>query len=345
MKWWKWTALAVLAAIAVMTQWHWRIITFEAETVQTLVAQTRQFLPQLVEDHGEGSAQAASTRFPRVNQDALFADLEALAFERYEASDRASVREYLMQSLAAAGWNPVLQPFGDGVISGVNVVAERPGTDPDAGAILVGAHYDTVIGSPGADDNASSMAVALEVARQVATLSTPRSLKIAFFDLEEAGLLGSQAFVAVPENLMRLEGALVMDMVGYACHTAGCQKYPEQLPKILQRRDRGDFLAIIGGMEHTRLLKSFRSRLDGIPLEKLSIPLRGLMIAPDLLRSDHAPFWQNNIPAVLLTDTANFRNANYHRTSDALDTIDRPFLAGSAQAVLDAAVQLLTEAA
>ena len=189
---------------------------------------------------------------PTVNSQRLLADVEALSFERYTETDRRRAREYMLSVLEKAGWTPKTQEFENGI----NIYAEQSGTDPDAGSILVAGHYDTVEQSPGADDNATSVAVVLETARLLAQQPTRRALQPALFDSEEKGLLGSLAFadwLQNPDHLQtnnsqsgslqtnNLQGVIVMDMVGYACHEAGCQSYPP-LP-ITPPTDRGDFLA------------------------------------------------------------------------------------------------------
>ena len=114
---------------------------------------------------------------PLVQIDSLLAHIQKLNYQRYTDADRATARSYITAELKKYGWKPKLQNFGQGV----NVVAERPGTDKTAGNILVGAHYDTVYQSPGADDNASGVAVVLEVARLL-TQPTPRGLQLVIFD-------------------------------------------------------------------------------------------------------------------------------------------------------------------
>ena len=226
-----------------------------------------------------------------------------------------------------------------------------------AGSIILGAHYDTERNSPGADDNGSGIATLLEAARifssQLTALSSasasaiPRNLKLVFFDQEErqpngSGLLGSLAFTEEAANLSGVKGAIILDMVGYACRTPGCQTYPTQLP-LSDVPDSGDFLAILGLQNHTDLMGAFMLSAQTTWPTVLTLPIPGPMLKlfPDLLRSDHAPFWEKGIPAVLVSDTANFRNPNYHTPQDTPETLDSSFFRGSAQHVVNAIAALL----
>ncbi len=283
---------------------------------------------------------------PQVSAEKLLNHIQKLNFQRYTTKERSLTRTYITTELKKAGWKPKLEKFADGV----NIFAERPGTNKAAKAILVAAHYDTVASSPGADDNASGVAVVLEVARLLGSRPTPRTLQLAFFDQEEAGLLGSQAFVSKTARLQNLGGAIVMDMVGYACYTSGCQKYPAGLP-VTPPSDKGDFLAVVGDIEHLSLLNTFQNsqNIRSTALNKqesmpavltLPIPFKGLL-TPDTLRSDHAPFWYQGVGAVLVTDTANLRTPHYHKPSDVPATIERSFFTGAAQIVVNATSALL----
>lgn len=274
---------------------------------------------------------------PKVSTQKLLAHVQALNYRRYTENERSRTRNYLIKSLKQFGWKPELQKFE----GGVNIFSQRQGTDPKAGSILVAAHYDTVPTSPGADDNATGVAVVLEVARMLGSLSTSRTLQLAFFDREELGLLGSRAFVADKKHLENLQGAIVLDMVGFACHKVGCQKYPQGLP-VVPPSNKGDFLAVVGDMEHPSLLDAFQSSGQEIPpVLTLPVPLKG-MLMPDVLRSDHAPFWYQGVGAVLLTDTANLRTPHYHQPSDKVATLDKSFFTGSAQIAVNAITKLLS---
>lgn len=308
----------------------------------------------------------------RVDRARLQADVEALAFERATSADRAKARRVVAHRLTDLGYQPALQGFSDGI----NVVGERPGTDAAAGVVLVAAHYDSVAGSPGADDNASGVAAALELARLLGPIATPAALRIALFDAEELGLLGSTTYVTDPDRIANVRAVVVLEMLGAACHTPGCQKLPPGLAEVLGPLVDpawtrpgllvGDFLAVVGTFEDAALLAAFRtaggaggpgtaarpiqyanvvpSRIQEFtikpPVLALPVPERGLPL-PDTRRSDHAPFWDAGVRAVLVTDTADLRTPHYHRASDTAASIDFEFLAGSTQVTVDAVWALL----
>jgi Peptidase family M28 len=335
---WIWAALCLITTLGIVTGWNWQNLRSYPRVVQTSFERDRleNILPREKTDPDDRSAGAIAA--PPIQPDRLWADLTELAVNRYSEDDRSLARNYITQSLRDAGWAPQAQPFDQGI----NIFAERPGTDPTAGTILIGAHYDTVEPSPGADDNATSVATVLEMARLFGSLPTPRTLQLAFFDKEEAGLLGSFAFVNRLTQPNDLQGAVILEMLGFACYTSGCQHYPVGLP-IDPPTDRGDFLAVIGDQGHMPLIQGFEqaSQPELPPIVTLPLPLVRFL-PPDLLRSDHAPFWQKGIGAVLITDTANFRTPHYHQPSDTLEAIDRPFFNGAAQLVVNAATQLLS---
>lgn len=272
-----------------------------------------------------------------VDRARLLADVEALAFERWAPADRARARGRVAHTLQAEGWTPELMAFE----GGVNVEVERPGLDPKAGVVLLGAHYDSRQGSPGADDDASGVAVVLEAARLLRT-PTRRGLRLVFFDAEERGLLGSRAYAQSDARIADLRAVVVVEMVGYACHVEGCQAHPEGLPVVAPKV--GNFIAIIGDLEHLGLLWTFRRarRPEWPPLFTLPVPAQGRPL-PDTRRSDHAPFWDRGVGAVLVTDTAELRNPHYHLPGDTPATLDPAFLEGAAGVVIEGVRRLLAE--
>ncbi|MDJ0616612.1 MAG: M20/M25/M40 family metallo-hydrolase [Calothrix sp. MO_192.B10] len=349
-----------------MKKWIWLVFLTLAVATVTIISGFWQQpeKPSVMASSQVETPKPQPTVSPRVNDqvnifpvssDRLFSHIQNLNFRRYTNRERWRTRTYITKELQKIGWQPKLQNFD----RGINIFAERTGSNKDAGAILLGAHYDTVAQSPGSDDNATGIAVILEIARLLGSQTTPRTLQLAFFDKEESGLWGSKAFVAKEANLNNLQGVIVMDMLGYACYTPGCQKYPQGLP-VTPPSDKGDFLTIVGDTEHLPLLYAFENSQPKRPLGKplaerlkssntktspppifaLPVPLKGLLI-PDTLRSDHAPFWFQGVGAVLITDTGNLRTPHYHQPSDTPTNIQRQFFTGSAQIIANATAKLL----
>ncbi|MEL7367954.1 MAG: M28 family peptidase [Myxococcota bacterium] len=193
---------------------------------------------------------------------------------------------------------------------------------------LVCAHYDTVPRTPGADDNASAVAVMLAAAR-----ARPAGVGFVAFNREEDGMLGSTDFVnwLETENPIEIGDVHVLEMVGYTDPRPGAQRAPPFLPKFLMPRDRGDFVAVVGvgaGWSlANKVHRTAKNTLGVPPVVTLQVPGALLGWAPDLGRSDHRPFIQRARPAVMWTDTAEFRTPHYHRITDAADTLDYAFMA------------------
>jgi Zn-dependent M28 family amino/carboxypeptidase len=192
---------------------------------------------------------------------------------------------------------------------------------------LVCAHYDSVPYTPGADDNASALAVMLGVAR-----SKPPNIGFVAFNREEDGMLGSSDFVVwMQERRLDLVGVHVLEMLGYTDPRPGSQRLPEFLPNWLLPRDTGDFIAVVGLGAGHRLANQVRTVANNTlgvpPVVSLQAPAALLGWAPDLGRSDHLPFVQGGLPAVMWTDTAEFRTPHYHQLTDTPDTLDYRFMA------------------
>ena len=214
-----------------------------------------------------------------------------------------------------------------------NVVARKPGRDPDLPCVLVGAHFDTVPGTPGADDNASGVAVLLEAARITNSAEFRASVEFVGFNLEEpqgyTWRVGSRHFARQARREgVEYSGCLVLEMVGYTEPTPGSQSVP---PLLFWKRvpDAGTFLAATGDFQSRRLLSTFK-RCAGETEPDLSVvtfrtPFRGRLVFHTRL-SDNASFWDQGYPALMITDTAFLRNPNYHRRSDRASTLDWEFM-------------------
>ena len=193
---------------------------------------------------------------------------------------------------------------------------------------LVGAHYDSVGGCPGADDNASAVAAMLGCARAC----SGRAAQVGFvaFNREEDGLLGSQDFVEWIESRHepKVARAHVLEMVGFASDKPGTQQIPGGLP--IKIPDTGNFLGVLVNKDSNDLLDDV---LACASTYSPKLPVIGLRVTlglerhfPVLLRSDHAPFWARRIPATMWTDTSEFRNPFYHQPGDKPHTLNYDFL-------------------
>ena len=207
--------------------------------------------------------------------------------------------------------------------TGVNLVAEALSPHPNRPALV--AHYDTVNHSPGADDNGSAVAVALEVA-----IRCPH-VELVLPDLEEAGLLGSRHYVA---NLSEPHPVtIVLESVGYWSDEPGSQKVPDIFPmafpalyqNLKEREFRGDFLALLHLEADAASAQALESALSeatvrvNIPNQAMSGPAASSLA--DFGRSDHLAFWEKGHSCLMLTDSANFRNPNYHQPTDTVETL------------------------
>jgi Zn-dependent M28 family amino/carboxypeptidase len=193
--------------------------------------------------------------------------------------------------------------------------------------ILIGAHYDSMPDTPGADDNASAVATLLAVAR---LFGARRDVAYVAFNGEECGLVGSHEFVeTMCSDLKHLEQVHVLEMVGYRDRRPNSQQNP--LPGF-DAPNTADFLGVVAN--NAALLDKVIRQAGGIdvPVIGLAIPpgmsrTAILQVSANLLRGDHTGFWEKNIPAMMWTDTSEFRNPHYHGVTDTPDTLDYEFMA------------------
>lgn len=243
----------------------------------------------------------------------------------------ARARDYIQSAFSSAGLRVAEQAYDYEGQTVANLVAATSAAAESPAYYVVGAHYDTVPGTPGADDNASAVAVLLELARRLPNLSLPAPVRLVAFTLEEppaytTGKQGSRLFVrAASDRGERVAGAIVLEMVGY---TAPRQNYPLVL-RWAGYPTTGDFIGIVGNWRSRAfgraVLRGFRKNAS-LPVDSLFLPFDGRVL-PATRMSDHAAFWDARLPAVMVTDTAFFRNPNYHRPSDTMDTLDFGFMA------------------
>jgi aminopeptidase YwaD len=280
--------------------------------------------------------------------DRLREHLSALVGDRHPATCPEGLRaaaDYLAGQFHALGLQVTTHAFE--ALGGCyrNIIGTLdPCAEPSSAAspLLIAAHYDTVPLSPGADDNASGLAVMLEAARGLSRTGLGRPVRFIAFCLEEEDLLGSRAYAAqLRAGREDILGAIVLECVGCARSGEGSQQAPPGLPLAVPTV--GDFLGIIGNQASAALAASVERagarRVPGLKTVSLLLPGQGEGF-PDTRRSDHAAFWQHGYPAVMLTDTANYRNPHYHQRTDVTSTLDLEFMDRVASLVAAACLEL-----
>ena len=231
-----------------------------------------------------------------------------------------------------------------------NVVATMEGEDKKKEWILLGAHYDAAWGSPGADDNASGTAALLEAANILSSQKLKRTVQFVAFTLEEPQpqtirfLIGSDFFASEAKRLKRKYAAVyILESVGYTDNAEGSQVVPFFVQIPLPRK--GNFLGVIANRRSKNIMDSFcltaGQCVPELSLVPYKVPLSGRII-PETRFSDHASFWNYGYPALMLTDTAMFRNPHYHTYHDRSETLDFPFVTHVTKATIAAILDMAT---
>jgi len=206
-----------------------------------------------------------------------------------------------------------------------NIVVTLEGGSRGDETIVIGAHYDTTFGTPGADDNASAVAVLLELCRALKDYRPDRTLRLIFFVLEEAPAfmtpaMGSYVYAMQARNRgENVVGMISLEMVGYFSDAEGSQAYP--VPGMHWFfPDRGNFIGVVGNVPSRELTLAVAESIKAgsrLPVEHLV----ALPFIPGIGLSDHGSFWKMGFPAVMVTDTAFYRNPNYHGAKDTIGTL------------------------
>ncbi len=223
-----------------------------------------------------------------------------------------------------------------------NIIATLQGSGSEKEMLLVGAHYDSPRGSPGADDNASGVAVLLETARILSGSKFTKTIQFVAFTLEEPQtwnhsiLRGSRHFVREARKSGALyDAVLILESVGYTDGRELSQIVPPLIGVPVS--NVGDFLAVIANQRSRRLMETFcrcaSNQAPGLKLLSHAFPFQGYLL-PQSRFSDHASFWNGGYPALMLTDTAMFRNPHYHTRHDTHDTLNFDFMADVARSVV-----------
>lgn len=288
----------------------------------------------------------------QVDRTAFEADLAAIAGPRSPRTPHwQEVQDLCAERFATLGFTVERHAYA----TGINVIGVRPGTAKPEERVLVSAHYDSVANCAGADDNGTGLAGTLEVARVLSREPHARTLVVACWDEEERGLIGSSAYAARAKAAgEQIVLALVFEMIGYRSSAPMSQKtdasleavFPDAAAQISANQYRGDFALVVNDETATTAVSDIQAVAADVALPIVNISL----LAPlkrsitDLRRSDHAPFWDAEYPALMITDTANFRNPHYHCPSgaaDALADIDYDFAVANVRVIAGAAAKAL----
>jgi Zn-dependent M28 family amino/carboxypeptidase len=270
-----------------------------------------------------------------VETDRYLADLTTIAAPRVSGSAHwQTVQDLCADRLAELGFDVERHDYG----TGVNIIGVKLGVTAPDEQVIVGAHYDHIDGCTGADDNATGVAGALELARVLSLVETDRTLIVACWDEEELGLIGSRAYAqrAVDDG-DDIVIVWIFDMIGYKSDEPNSQTIPdgfdllfllfrEEQIKFEDNERRADFIFWVAdelAPVEASLFASY-GEIIGLPTLGGVLPegLKDNDSIADLRRSDHAPFWLTDIPAIFLNDTADLRYSGYH-CFDGDDTIDR----------------------
>jgi hypothetical protein len=265
----------------------------------------------------------------------------------YQWDARNKARDYVVRNLAQAGYKPAVLPY-----SSVSMAAVKNGTEfhnveaallrapaDGAPAWIVGAHYDSAAGTPGADDNASGTAVLLELARLMRERKTAREIRFVAFGTEEPPSFGTRNMGSahyarrLKDHGARVHGMISLEMLGYFNSRPGSQLYPPFLHLI--HPDRGDFAGAVSDWRSRKLLGAFAASWR----ESSSLPLVASVLPgpfSGLALSDQLNFWDEGFAAIMISDTAFYRNPHYHQDSDRPETLDYEKMAEVARALASA---------
>ncbi len=285
------------------------------------------------------------TLVAQVDSNRLLTDLQMIEGTRhYQANPThlEEIKDTIEDRFERAGLQTRRQDVVAGGYTGHNIIGRLPGLGNEAITYIIDGHFDTVDDAPGADDNGSAVAGVLEALRILAPHNFEKSITFIGFDFEEAvglfGLNGSRDYVQsgrLPYETV--EGVINFEMIGYYSNEVNTQTlptgfgtlFPTATATVTADSFRGNFITNVGDTESEMLWGAYDTAIARyVPnLKSVSLLVSGDgLLTPDLRRSDHAPFWDDDVPALMLTDGANFRNPNYHTPNDTSGSLNYTFM-------------------
>ena len=244
----------------------------------------------------------------------------------YEYEKIIQAKQYLESCLRKLDVPYILQEYNFKDKTFSNIVVTIQGRSRPPGTIVIGAHYDTVFNTPGADDNASAVAVLLEMCRILKGYSSAKTIKLVFFTLEEPPAFNTEymgSYVFAKEAKKQDENIhlmIALEMLGYYSGEKKRQEYPLPLMRLFYPTTP-NFVLVVGNLKSRRMVKLAGDKLTAacdVQVETLTVP----NFFPGVGLSDNASFWKMGFKAILITDTAFYRNPNYHTLQDTIDTLD-----------------------
>lgn len=243
--------------------------------------------------------------------------------DAYESLTKAA--NYIREAFSGIGYVLQNQTYAAEGKTFDNIWVEKKGTTHPENILIIGAHYDTVPNTPGADDNASGVACLLELAKKCFDQETACTVRFVAFVNEEppffhTELMGSYVYAkACKDRQENIIGMISLEMLGFYSDEPNSQDYPPEIAKFYP--NQGNFIGFVGNPES----QEFFYKVITLFRQTAQIPSEGL-IAPTLIPavdlSDQWSFWQMGYPAIMLTDTAFYRNRHYHTYRDTIEKLD-----------------------
>lgn len=252
---------------------------------------------------------------------------------------------YIQKHFEAAGGEVAIQPFE---VSGKTYKNVRCNFgNSEAAKVIIGAHYDSHRNTPGADDNASGVAGLIELAYLLGDNTPDGNFELVAYTLEEppyfaTNYMGSHFHAqSISEDAATIAGVIVLEMIGYFTDEPDSQDYPTPLFKLIYP-NTGNFIAVVGKMDQRAFTKQVKVGMKGtndLPIRSINAP-EGI---PGIDFSDHRNYWKFGYDAVMITDTAFYRNKAYHESNDTWDRLNYEKMGQVVQGVYSAVVQLAAE--
>ncbi|MCK5365686.1 MAG: M28 family peptidase [Gammaproteobacteria bacterium] len=264
----------------------------------------------------------------------------------YHPQGLADAAEYIGRQWQVMGYEVVKQAYElQGVLCS-NLEITRPGNRHPEEILLIGAHYDSVIGSPGANDNGSGVAALLEMARKFANVEIDRTVRFVAFVNEEppfflSDQMGSMMYAkAARDRCDNIQLMVSLETIGHYSDRPGSQRYPPLFGHFYP--DKGNFVAFVSNLRSRRMLRRFGAAFrqhSQFPAEQLAT----FSWIPGVGWSDHQSFWRYGYQALMVTDTAFYRYPHYHAPTDKADELDFVAMAVVTEGIERAVMSLATK--